>query len=66
MGQWRAPGGILVEAIILDDRPLLRVSHRVNGTTYLQGYCTTVAELAAHGVDLAELVEDTALDQHRA
>ncbi|MBF8188703.1 hypothetical protein ITP53_23820 [Nonomuraea sp. K274] len=62
MRQWRAPDGILVEAIILDDRPLLRVSHRVNGRTYLRGYCATVAELVDHGIDLAELVEDTALD----
>ncbi|GGS85892.1 hypothetical protein ACIBIZ_28040 [Nonomuraea spiralis] len=62
MGQWRGPGGILVEAIILDDRPLLRVSHRVNGRRYLRGYCTTVSELGEHGVDLAELVEDTPLD----
>lgn len=62
MGQWHGPGGILVEAIILDDRPLLRVSHRVNGRTYLRGYCKTVAELDEHGVDLAELVEDTPLD----
>ncbi|MGR6921499.1 hypothetical protein ACU635_45265 [[Actinomadura] parvosata] len=62
MGQWRGPGGILVEAIILDDRPLLRVSHQVNGRTYLRGYCTTVSELGQHGVDLAELVEDRPLD----
>jgi hypothetical protein len=62
MGQWHGPGGILVEAIILDDRPLLRVSHRVNGRTYLRGYCRNVAELGEHGVDLAELVEDTPLD----
>ncbi|MEO3871635.1 hypothetical protein ABGB18_22700 [Nonomuraea sp. B12E4] len=62
MGQWRGPGGILVEAIILDDRPMLRVSHRVNGITYLRGYCASVDELGEHGVDLAELMEDTALD----
>ncbi|HEX4816769.1 MAG TPA: hypothetical protein VFV66_28850 [Nonomuraea sp.] len=59
MAQWRGPGGLLVEAIILDDRPMLRISHRVNGRTYLRGYCATVAELDDHGVDLAELVEDT-------
>ncbi|GAA4977606.1 hypothetical protein HD597_006460 [Nonomuraea thailandensis] len=62
MGQWRGPGGILVEAIILDDRPLLRVSHQVNGRTYLRGYCAMVADLGRHGVDLAELVEDRPLD----
>ncbi|WP_043638748.1 hypothetical protein [Nonomuraea candida] len=58
MGQWRGPDGILVEAIILGDRPLLRVSHQVGDRTYLRGYCTTVTELGEHGVDLAELVED--------
>ncbi|NRQ36223.1 hypothetical protein HII36_30955 [Nonomuraea sp. NN258] len=62
MGLWRGPGGLLVEAIILDDRPLLRVTHQVNGRTYLRGYCTSVSELGRHGVDLAELVEDSALD----
>ncbi|MFC7587430.1 hypothetical protein ACFQYP_29785 [Nonomuraea antimicrobica] len=62
MRQWRGPDGILVEAIILDDRPLLRVSHRVDDRTYLRAYCSTVSELADHGVDLAELVEDTPLD----
>ncbi|TMR10011.1 hypothetical protein ETD86_41325 [Nonomuraea turkmeniaca] len=62
MARWRSPDGILVEAIILGDRPMLRVSCRVNGRTYLRGYCATVAELGDHGVDLAELVEDTRLD----
>lgn len=41
---------------------MLRVSHQVNGRTYLRGYCATVSELSTHGVDLAELVEDSALD----
>ncbi|MEV0619956.1 hypothetical protein AB0I81_42025 [Nonomuraea sp. NPDC050404] len=62
MGHWRGPDGILVEAIILDDRPLLRVTHEVGGTTYLRGYCATVSELGEHGVDLAELVEYSPLD----
>ncbi|WP_336209155.1 hypothetical protein [Nonomuraea sp. LPB2021202275-12-8] len=57
MGVWRGPNGIVVEAIMLDDRPLLRVSHLVNGRTYLQGYCASVDELGQHGVDLAQLVE---------
>ncbi|MGI5292370.1 hypothetical protein ACQEVF_54995 [Nonomuraea polychroma] len=59
---WRGPDGIVVEAILLGDRPVLRVSHYVNGRTYLRGYCVTVAELGDHGIDLAELVEDTRLD----
>ncbi|QYC40724.1 hypothetical protein Nocox_15545 [Nonomuraea coxensis DSM 45129] len=62
MGQWRGPDGILVEAIILDDRPLLRVTHNVGGRTYLRGYCHNVTELHRHGVDLAQLVEDGPLD----
>jgi hypothetical protein len=62
MGRWRSPDGILVEAIILDDRPVLRVSRRVNGRIYLRGYCATVAELGEHGVDLAALVKDRPLD----
>ncbi|MET8003229.1 hypothetical protein [Nonomuraea glycinis] len=57
MGVWLGPNGILVEAIMLDDRPMLRVSHVVDGHRYLQGYCASVAELGRHGVDLAQLVE---------
>ncbi|MDA0635202.1 hypothetical protein ACQEUU_16885 [Nonomuraea sp. CA-218870] len=58
MAIWRAPDGIVVEAIVLDDRPLLRISQDIGGRLYLQGYCAGVSELAAHGVDLAQLVED--------
>ncbi|MFI7612994.1 hypothetical protein ACIBP6_17365 [Nonomuraea terrae] len=61
MGRWHGPGGLVIEVIILDDRPVLRVCHHVNGRTYLRGYCATVAELHQHGVDLAELVEDGSL-----
>jgi len=61
MGVWRGPNGIVVEAIVLGDQPMLRVSHRVNGRDYLQGYCASVTELGQHGVDLAQLVEEPAL-----
>jgi hypothetical protein len=57
MGVWRGPDGILVEAIILDDRPMLRVSRQVEGRTYFRCYCSAVEELGRHGVDLAQLVE---------
>ncbi len=60
MGVWRGPNGILVEAIMLDDRPTLRVSHLVNGRAQLRGYCSSVAELARYGVDLAQLVQQRA------
>lgn len=58
MGRWHGPGGLVVEVIMLDDHPMLRVCHRVGGRTYLRGYCATVAELREHGVDLADLVEE--------
>jgi hypothetical protein len=57
MGVWHGPNGILVEAIMLGDRPMLRVSRLVNGRLCLQGHCASVAELGRHGVDLAQLVE---------
>jgi len=53
---WYGPDGIRVEAIILDQRPRLRVTQIVNGRSYLLGYCATVRQVAAH-VDLADLVE---------
>ncbi|MEU4579357.1 hypothetical protein ACBI99_04385 [Nonomuraea sp. ATR24] len=58
MGIWRGPDGVVVEAIVLGDRPVLRVSHQVGGRAYLQGYCSSVDELGRHGVDLAQLVEE--------
>lgn len=57
MGVWRGPNGILVEAIVLGDRPMLRVSRLVNGRVHLQGHCASVTELGRYGVDLAQLVE---------
>ncbi|WP_433520168.1 transposase (plasmid) [Nonomuraea sp. CA-143628] len=55
MAIWRGPDGILVETIVLDRRPCLRVSQVVNGRRYHQAYCG-LAELAQY-VDLADLVE---------
>jgi hypothetical protein len=53
---WRGPDGIQIEAIILNRRPLLRVTQTVNGRRYTLGYCTRPAEVAMY-VDLADLVE---------
>ncbi|MEV4100462.1 hypothetical protein AB0J42_09370 [Nonomuraea sp. NPDC049649] len=58
MAIWRGPEGIVVEVIVLDDQPVLRISQDVGGRLYLQGYCASVTELAQHGIDLAQLVED--------
>ena len=58
MGRWRGPDGVVVEAIVLGDRPLLRVSRQVNGRAYFRGYCARVDELGRHGIDLAQLVEE--------
>jgi hypothetical protein len=57
MAVWRGPGGTLIEVIVLDSRPCLRVSQVVNGRRYHVGYWS-IRELAAH-VDLADLVEVT-------
>ena len=56
MVRWVGVRGYEVEAIILDDRQLLRVSQRVGTSRYLITYATTVREVAEH-VDLASLVE---------
>jgi hypothetical protein len=56
MGVWRGPQGIEIEAIILDQRPRLRVTQTVNGRRYTLGYCSRVAEVALY-VDLADLVD---------
>ena len=53
---WRGPDGIEVEAIVLNGRPRLRVSQRVNGRRYLLSYCRTIRDVEQH-VDLADLVE---------
>ncbi|MEV0344283.1 hypothetical protein AB0H88_00860 [Nonomuraea sp. NPDC050680] len=58
MAKWHGPDGIVVEAIVLGNRPLLRVSRHVNGRAYFRGYCARVEELGGHGVDLAKLVEE--------
>ncbi|MFF5206138.1 hypothetical protein [Streptosporangium sp. NPDC000396] len=55
MGIWRGPDGIEVEAIVLDDRPCLRVTRRIGGRRVLLAYCRDVGEVGEH-VDLAELI----------
>jgi hypothetical protein len=53
---WRGPDGILIEPIVLQQRPCLKITQDVNGRRYLIGYATRVQEVARH-VDLADLVE---------
>ncbi|MGN9846142.1 transposase [Nonomuraea sp. H19] len=53
---WHGPDGIRVEVIILNDRPRLRVTQRVNGRRYLVADCSRAPEVAAY-VDLADLCE---------
>jgi hypothetical protein len=53
---WRGPDGITVEVIILDRRPLLRVTQTVRGRRYRLGDCARPSEVALY-VDLADLVE---------
>ncbi|WP_157253094.1 hypothetical protein [Nonomuraea typhae] len=60
MAIWRTPDGMQVEAVVVDDKPLLRVSRRVEGKTFFRGYVANVDELQQHGVDLAELKEHPA------
>ncbi|MBB4915464.1 hypothetical protein ACFY19_06310 [Streptosporangium saharense] len=55
MGIWRGPDGIEVEAIVLNDRPCLRVTRRIGERRILLAYCLDVREVGEH-VDLAELV----------
>ncbi|HUR74468.1 MAG TPA: hypothetical protein VMZ00_09330 [Sporichthya sp.] len=55
MATWRGPDGILVEPIVLDRRPCLRVSQVVRGRRYHLAYCN-LAQLAQY-VDLADLCE---------
>ncbi|WP_327091653.1 hypothetical protein OIE66_13785 [Nonomuraea sp. NBC_01738] len=57
MGIWRTPDGTQVEPIVLGNRPVLRVSRRVDGKVCSRAYVASVDELGAHGVDLAELRE---------
>lgn len=56
MAVWRGPGGISVEVIRLETRPLLKVTQTVNGRRYLLGYYATIADVTKH-VDLADLCE---------
>ncbi|MEU4576590.1 transposase [Nonomuraea sp. NPDC023979] len=65
MAVWRGPDGILIEPIVLEQRPCLRVTQDVNGRRYLLGYCTSVKQVARH-VDLADLVEVIPLRAHRS
>lgn len=53
---WRGPGGIEVEAIVLDDHPRLRVSRWTRWGRFWVAYCRTPDEVAEH-VDLGSLVE---------
>ncbi len=56
MPRWVGTRGYEVEAIILNDRPVLRVCQRIEERLYLIAYARSVAEVALH-VDLADLVE---------
>ncbi|GAA2656650.1 hypothetical protein GCM10010412_026800 [Nonomuraea recticatena] len=65
MTRWLSPDGIEVEHIVRDERPCLRVSHRVNGRRYHVADCWSPEQVALH-VDLASLVEVVDLQQIRA
>lgn len=56
MGLWRGPDGIEVEAIVLDSRPMLRVTRIIGDRNVLIAYCATVHEVGTH-VDLGQLIE---------
>ncbi|MFF4776826.1 transposase [Microtetraspora fusca] len=56
MARWVGTDGYEVEHILLDRRPVLRVSRTVSGVRFLVAYCGSVAEVRGH-VDLATLVE---------
>lgn len=60
-GRWLAPDGRVVEACSYEDRPARfrvtrRTAERGGGLQFL-GYAASAAELAAMGIDLAELEE---------
>ncbi|MEV0585143.1 hypothetical protein [Nonomuraea sp. NPDC050310] len=57
MAIWRSPDGTEVEAIVLDDRPTLRVTRRYGERTVVVGYCADVMDLAGLGVDVGALAE---------
>ncbi|MEU7831420.1 transposase [Nonomuraea sp. NPDC049129] len=56
MRVWRGPGGIEVEAIVLDRTPLYKITQKVNNRRYFVADCRTVHDVEKH-VDLADLVE---------
>lgn len=56
MATWRGPDGIEIEAIILNDRPRLRVTQTVHGRRYWLADCARIHEIAVY-VDLADLCE---------
>ncbi|MFI6299922.1 hypothetical protein ACIBEJ_50580 [Nonomuraea sp. NPDC050790] len=60
MAIWRTSDGMQVEAVVVDDQPVLRVSRRVEDKVYFRGYVSGVDELHKHGVDLADLTEHPA------
>lgn len=65
MRHWRGPRGIKIEAIILDRRPMLRITQTVGRRTYLVAYCRNEREVERY-VPLEELVEVIPLPQRGA
>ncbi|MEU8151815.1 transposase [Nonomuraea sp. NPDC048901] len=65
MRVWRGPGGIEVEAIVLDRTPLYKITQKVNNRRYFVADCRTVRDVEQH-VDLADLVEVIQLPVGRA
>ncbi|GAA3120457.1 hypothetical protein GCM10010466_09250 [Planomonospora alba] len=55
MGIWLGPNGIEVEALVMNDRPCLRITRLVGGKRTLVADCADVREVSRY-VDLAELV----------
>jgi hypothetical protein len=56
MAIWRAPNGLEVAAVVVGNRPCLRISRWHGERRTFIGYCSDVRELGMH-VDLAELVQ---------
>ncbi|MER7063908.1 hypothetical protein [Streptomyces albidoflavus] len=54
---WRGPDGLEIEAIRLDGRQRLRVSRVWDDHRTLVAYYSTIAQLAEHVDDFADLVE---------
>ncbi|MFC4058916.1 hypothetical protein ACFOWE_11455 [Planomonospora corallina] len=55
MGIWLGPNGIEVEALVVNDRPCLRVTRLVGGRRTLVADCADVQEVSRY-VDLSQLV----------